>query len=29
VVELVPDMFDKVTGYIDKKTAEKGGEGEF
>ena len=23
VVEMVPDMFDKVTGYIDKKSAEK------
>lgn len=23
VVELVPEMFEKVTGYIDKKTAEK------
>ena len=23
VVEMVPEMFDKVTGYIDKKTAEK------
>ena len=23
VVDLVPEMFDKVTGYIDKKTAEK------
>ena len=24
VVELIPEMFDKVTDYIDKKTAEKG-----
>ena len=24
-VEMVPEMFDKVTGYIDKKTAEKKG----
>ena len=23
IVELVPEMFEKVTGYIDKKTAEK------
>ena len=23
VVELIPEMFDKVTDYIDKKTAEK------
>ena len=26
VVEMVPDMFDKVTGYIDKKSAEKNAE---
>lgn len=26
VVDLVPDMFDRVTGYIDKKSAGEGGE---